>query len=168
MEGFIKIRNELRPNTRVRIRMTVQEKNRHEFNDYLSFWQSRLGDNDYAYGKLLHNWASWLKDYALPVTRDNSSLNLRPCSSLWSSFIVLTDGRVPLCCSDYNAKFQLGDIKSGSIKEIWQGDAFTRARKAHLRGGRNALDICKDCNVWDSSSRVGSCEKEGEKVCVNE
>lgn len=161
IETFIRVRNRLHPNARIRIRMTVQEKNAGEFEQYLTFWRSRLGPKDSAYGKLLHNWGAWLKEHALPSEADGARLNASPCISPWGTMVILSDGRVPLCCLDYNAEMPMGDVTTQTIQEIWQSPPFAGVRESHRLKGRASVKMCVDCNAWDAGAKVDPFHRNG-------
>ncbi len=154
-ENFIKIRDRLGASTRVRIRMTVQDKNVHEVGAFMQYWRKRSGAKDSVYGKLLHNWANWTKDYKLPSGAERSEvLNTSPCISPFGSLVICTDGRAALCCSDYNVSAPMGDFRRSSMQEIWQSAVFAKVRSDHRIRGRQSMPMCVDCNVWDSSAKI--------------
>ena len=62
----------------------------------------------------LHNWAGTLNH--------ESDVNY-PCYRPWLTFTVLWDGRVSLCCADFDGKTILGDLNTQSIA----GDLELRA-----------------------------------------
>jgi len=160
IEEFIAARDCLKAPASVRVRMTVQESNAGEFEDFLKFWSSRLGPRDAAYGKLLHNWAGGLEGYRLTYDpEDRRRLNDSLCLSPWSSLIVLSDGQVPLCCSDYAVRMAMGDAEKDSLREIWRGGPFEEVRRRLLARGRNAVTMCRDCNVWDPLAKVDAASK---------
>ena len=154
LKGFVALRDELGAACRIRIRMAVSERNAHQFEALQAYWSDYLGPGDAVYGKLVHNWGSWQDDYRLPNPVSRETLNGLPCHSPWTSLIVLTDGRVPLCCADYNAETMLGDANTQDLQQIWRGQIAEMVRAGHLREGRNSLEICVDCNIWDSSTQV--------------
>ncbi len=84
----------------------------------------------------LHNWAGTLSRAA-----DGGF----PCYRPWLTFTVLWDGRVALCCADFDGKVVLGDMTSSSIREIWNSDAYRRVRREHLHDGGPA--ICRSCDL---------------------
>lgn len=152
--GFVALRDRLRAPCRVRVRMAVSERNAHQFPALRAFWTAVLGPGDAVYGKLVHNWGSWQRDYRLPNPLPRDALNASPCQSPWTSLIILTDGRVPLCCADFNARAALGDANTQTIEEIWRGHTARLIRAGHLERGRNSLEMCVDCNMWDPSTQV--------------
>ena len=76
---------------------------------------------------------------------------LNHCWKLWHSCVITWDGIVVPCCFDKDALHQLGNLKTHSFKEIWQGEAYGAFRKT-LFNGRDKIDICTNCtegcNVW--------------------
>src|SRR6476661_5195653 len=84
----------------------------------------------------LHNWAGTLNT--------QSDVNY-PCYRPWLTFTVLWDGRVSLCCADFDGKIILGDLNTHSIAEIWNSDAYRAVRRQHLESG--GPDICRSCDL---------------------
>lgn len=151
---FLALRDRMNADCRVRVRMAVSEENASQFPTLKSYWSRFMRSGDSVYGKLVHNWGGWRTDYSLPNPISAEVLNALPCQSPWTSLIVLTDGRVPLCCADYNADVRLGDANSRPIQEIWRNQVVANVRAGHLARGRNSMKMCVDCNMWDSSTQV--------------
>ncbi|MBI4476964.1 MAG: radical SAM protein [Acidobacteria bacterium] len=84
----------------------------------------------------LHNWAGTL--------HQNSDVRF-PCYRPWLTFTVLWDGRVALCCADFDGREILGNARTSSIKEIWNSDAYRRVRREHLESG--GPPICRTCDL---------------------
>jgi hypothetical protein len=84
----------------------------------------------------LHNWAGTL--------HTNSNVRF-PCYRLWLTFTVLWDGRVSLCCADFDGRHVLGDLRTSTIREIWNGPAYVAVRAEHLDSGGPA--ICRSCDL---------------------
>jgi MoaA/NifB/PqqE/SkfB family radical SAM enzyme len=84
----------------------------------------------------LHNWAGTLNT--------ESDVNY-PCYRPWLTFTVLWDGRVSLCCADFDGRTVLGDLHTSSIREIWNGEAYRDVRRQHLESG--GPEICRSCDL---------------------
>jgi len=84
----------------------------------------------------LHNWAGTLNK--------ESDVNY-PCYRPWLTFTVLWDGRVSLCCADFDGKTILGDLNTHSIAEIWNAEPYRDVRRQHLESG--GPDICRACDL---------------------
>ena len=81
----------------------------------------------------LHNWA------------EGVATKFRQCHRLWTSITVLWDGRVSLCCLDYEGDIEMGDVNRQSLKEIINGELYQEVRKNHING--LFLDKCSKCNM---------------------
>ena len=68
-----------------------------------------------------------------------------PCVYLWRQLSIHWDGVVT--CIEMCRKMPLGNIKDKSLKEIWNSKTLVSLRKFHLRGDKNKMSICKNCNV---------------------
>lgn len=155
---FLALREEMGKRVAVRVRMVVQEANAHEFDRFVEDWRPRLGPQDRVLGRFLNWWVTWKQDLAgvpgrlLRADRDAVDLNSLPCLAPFSTLIVLSDGRVPLCCLDYNADTQMGNLLDSGIAEVWRSPAFQAVRLKHLAHGRNAMAFCRDCHIFATGS----------------
>jgi len=84
----------------------------------------------------LHNWAGTLN------TRSDVTY---PCYRLWLTFTVLWDGRVSLCCADFDGRNVLGDLRTSTIAQIWNSPAYRAVRRQHLETG--GPEICRSCDL---------------------
>jgi radical SAM protein with 4Fe4S-binding SPASM domain len=84
----------------------------------------------------LHNWAG-----TLHVRSDVAY----PCYRLWLTFTVLWDGRVSLCCADFDGRHVLGDLRTSTIREVWNSPAYRAVRRQHLESG--GPEICRSCDL---------------------
>ncbi len=84
----------------------------------------------------LHNWAGTL----------NATSNVTyPCYRMWQTFTVLWDGRVSLCCADFDGRHILGDLRTQSIAQVWNSPAYLDVRRQHLESG--GPEICRSCDL---------------------
>lgn len=156
LHKFIKLRNMLSADTSIRVRMTIQKANVHEYYDFVRYWHNYLKPSDSVYGKLIHSWGNWLKRYSLAKNRNKSEINKSPCVSPWNSLVVLSDGKVPLCCEDFRVILLMGDANKKSIKDIWNCQEFNKIRNMHEKYGRASIEMCRNCNIWDPSTKIYS------------
>ena len=80
-----------------------------------------------------------------PLEDDKKSLASFPCVRFWHELVVMSNGRVPLCCADYDGKIILGDFNTQSLGEIWDSDNFKRIRQLHLDSKADKIFFCKKC-----------------------
>lgn len=69
---------------------------------------------------------------------------LNECWRMWSSCVITWDGKIVPCCFDKDAKHQLGDLQTSTLKQIWQNPQYIGFR-TQLLNNRSAIDICQNC-----------------------
>lgn len=82
----------------------------------------------------LHNWAEG------GVVSSYSQ-----CHRLWTSFTVLWDGKVSLCCLDYEGDVIIGDLKEQSLKHVINCEKYKEIRSNHIKG--LFLEKCSNCDM---------------------
>jgi radical SAM protein with 4Fe4S-binding SPASM domain len=55
------------------------------------------------------------------------------CQFPWSSMTVKSNGECVSCVEDFNNEIILGDAKTQSLYEIWNGDRYAQFRHEHYR-----------------------------------
>ncbi len=111
----------------------VRQNNSADEQAFIAHW-SKIADKIHVTD--LHNWAGTLNT--------ESDVNY-PCYRPWLTFTVLWDGRVSLCCADFDGKTILGDLNTHSIADIWNAQPYRDARRQHLESG--GPDICRACDL---------------------
>ena len=134
IETLVRLRKasgKVRPETHPVVRAPEQfESDEHEFIEHWRTIADKVHITD------LHNWAGTLNA--------TSDVNY-PCYRMWQTFTVLWDGRVSLCCADFDGRHILGDLRTSSIAEIWNGPAYLEVRRQHLESG--GPEICRSCDL---------------------
>ncbi len=133
VESLVRIRRELGATRPKLILSFVRQANSVEESAFIARWGAVA---DKIHVTDLHNWAGTLDE------RPGSRF---PCYRPWLTFTVLWDGRVSLCCADFDAKVVLGDVRTETITDVWNGDAFRSVRRAHLDHG--GPTICEGCDL---------------------
>ena len=64
------------------------------------------------------------------------------CSWPWSTLVMLCDGRIVCGCADPYAKRVLGDLRTSSVSDVWQGETIRQLRDDLNTGGST---FCGDC-----------------------
>lgn len=128
----------------VKVNFVVQGENIHEVRSFYNFWRTKV---DYINITFIHDWAGQL-DANINTRAHNGLPNLNPCNTLWKEMIVLHDGRVSLCCNDYEGKVIMGDLRTQDIMDVWLGEKFQNYRKNHIEDKRASLPLCNSCSRY--------------------
>jgi sulfatase maturation enzyme AslB (radical SAM superfamily) len=133
IERLVRLRRELKRTRPKLILSFVRQNNSSDEQAFIEHWR-QIADKIHVTD--LHNWAGTLNQ--------QSDVNY-PCYRPWLTFTALWDGRVSLCCADFDGRTVLGDLRTSSIREIWNCDAYRSVRRQHLESG--GPDICRSCDL---------------------
>jgi MoaA/NifB/PqqE/SkfB family radical SAM enzyme len=133
IERLLRLRTEAGSKRPKLILSFVRQGNSEDEHAFIEHWRKRA---DKIHVTDLHNWAGTL----------NQESDVRyPCYRPWLTFTALWDGRVALCCADFDGTTILGDLRTSTIREIWNSDAYRAVRRAHLESG--GPDVCRSCDL---------------------
>jgi MoaA/NifB/PqqE/SkfB family radical SAM enzyme len=129
---------------RINLTFTIQDGNDNEADKFYRYWKDRCDNVIIAYAR---NWAERLdvSSRNSPHIHNLHRRNYNPCESLWKILYVQVDGRVALCCDDYEGTVILGNLNSSSLADVWMGDKSRAYRKAHFDKRRNMMPLCEKC-----------------------
>lgn len=77
---------------------------------------------------------------------NSTSKLLYPCIAFWGSLTVMSNGKVPQCCMDYDGAYELGDLNGQTITEVWNSQKLQEARNLHFTGKGNEMSFCRHCD----------------------
>jgi len=96
-----------------------------------------------------HNWAKKF-DY-----RPMTPVRLKNCGRIFSGPLqVLVDGRVAVCCFDYEGHTSIGSLEKSSLSEIWQSEAYIKQVTCSNTGKwQNTGYPCSGCDQRNDSKK---------------
>jgi sulfatase maturation enzyme AslB (radical SAM superfamily) len=133
IERLIRLRAESGKRRPKLILSFVRQNNSADEQAFIEHWRS-IADKIHITD--LHNWAGTLNK--------ESDVNY-PCYRPWLTFTVLWDGRVSLCCADFDGRTILGNLNTQTIAEVWNGEMYRQVRREHLESG--GPDVCRACDL---------------------
>jgi MoaA/NifB/PqqE/SkfB family radical SAM enzyme len=66
------------------------------------------------------------------------------CNRMFEQMYILSDGRMVMCCADWEQTGVMGDGATTPLREIWNGDTYRRYRANFLKGDVKGT-ICDGC-----------------------
>jgi len=72
----------------------------------------------------------------------------KPCFLLWTQMVIAWDGRLGLCCEDFNIDYPLGRVGDGTLPDLWNGTYMSQLRGLHEKGEFKAHPMCRVCDTW--------------------
>ena len=110
--------------------------NTYEIDLYIDKWNSIVDGISISE---IHNWGDGFDSSGeRKILRD-------PCRLLWSELNIEWNGRVSLCCNDYDGKLIIGDLRKESIMDIWNGERLGHLRELHKVRNFSSIGICSAC-----------------------
>jgi radical SAM protein with 4Fe4S-binding SPASM domain len=120
------------------LQMLTLHRNRHQRHAFLARWGRTGFPFVRAYVKPLEG-----PDPDLDPSEGSQQSYL--CTYPWRSVVVLWDGRVVPCCHDADARYVLGDLRTQTLEEIWQGPQAQLLRASHRMGAFAPGHLCAGC-----------------------
>ncbi|MFT4578529.1 MAG: radical SAM protein with 4Fe4S-binding SPASM domain [Nitrospinales bacterium] len=146
-------------NIRIKTLKTVEETMEQELFKIISSHDCSVVLNSID-DNIISNWAgkldkeSFVKEYEISTNNKTSythkrfnQTNVAPCTQLWKWMVVYWDGSVVLCCADMFSSTVVGDLKTNSITEVWNGPQLKKYRKQMVSRKRFDVAICQDCDI---------------------
>jgi len=118
------------------ITLTKEERFEH------GFWRSKV---DKFIEKEIHDWSGDVPKITRIAGRKRTGR--KTCLLPWIRMAVLVDGKVVPCCVDYDGKYVVGDLKTDSLKSVWNGGKMNKLRKALLEGRKGDIELCSKCTL---------------------
>lgn len=83
------------------------------------------------------------------IPRFRDAARTAKCREPWrGTLVVLWDGRVSVCCRDWDGEMVVGDANAERLDAIWNGEKMRSIRRAHVKGAFPAL--CAKCGEYEA------------------
>jgi hypothetical protein len=125
----------------VAVEMRVVEENREEVEEFFDRWFPRT---PLVVVRGASDRAGQLPARAIHPARTPERI---PCLHLTESLCLLPDGRAAACENDFRGLLGVGDLRQG-VAAVWEGEAMSRLRDLHARGGWEQVPLCRGCGDW--------------------
>ena len=138
--------------------VTVMPQHGETIEEIRDFWETEVDELEIWKP---HNWV-YGQDY-----REITEKRKRTCGRPHSGPVqILADGKMIVCCYDFDGKMVVGDTNKQSIEEILKGDEFERIRKKHETGDLEGLpcEICDQLNEYKESPLLYSSVDKDRKI----
>lgn len=74
------------------------------------------------------------------------------CPFLFTTMVITDQGLAHLCCVDWKLNYILGDLKKESFSDVWNGKRLRKYQLLHLRGCKDKIDICRNCESLSANN----------------
>ncbi len=117
--------------------------NDHFTQEWINFWKDRA---DLLEVWRPHNWGTTFQ--GAKQYREVQENKLASCGRPFNGPLqIQVDGTVNMCCFDWDGKLTFGDLKTQSLKEIFESPFFKKIQKCHTTGDYKGSGlICENCD----------------------
>ncbi|WP_164997909.1 radical SAM/SPASM domain-containing protein [Methanolobus psychrotolerans] len=131
---FVELRNSMGSgNPKIRMQTVGVPEILKDINKYVGYWSEIVDEIAFIDSKDYKNIKkSLVSDWACPY--------------IWQRMMVTWDGTISVCGFDYSNDFNLGNVKSDSIREAWNGTEMEQIRNLHKKGMAHKVAICDGCS----------------------
>lgn len=105
------------------------------------FWKPWLGARDFIMTIEDISFAGAMRDARQAGRRE-------PCHWLWNYLVILWNGDVVTCASDYDGERVMGNLREQRLLDIWHGHVYRELRQKHAQGRYGEAGICHGCDDW--------------------
>ena len=135
LEMLKTIREKNYKKSKLRIRISgVKINNNQNVEEMNAFYK------EFADEIVLVNYGPWESTYENPINEIE-----KECSELYRRMFVWWDGKVNPCDTDYKSLLSKWNIKTDSVKSIWNSEYFNKLRELHKAKERGKIEPCKRC-----------------------
>lgn len=128
---------------RVRLQIIVMKETESEIRAFKKQWKPFMGKGDSFFIKKLGFY-----DFNRELVCDRKEgLPYRvPCELFpYKNLTIYADGRVGVCCYDWNADVTAGDVRKQDLKEIWHNNETRTFFMAHYNADFSQIPLCDKC-----------------------
>ncbi|PYQ11300.1 MAG: hypothetical protein DMH00_08640 [Acidobacteria bacterium] len=109
----------------------------------VEYWRSRGVNARYT---MLENRGGNIAD-AESMAHHQGMDYFSDCTRLFKQAYIKFNGDLVLCCTDYEAKIILGNVRDKSLYEVWNGEVATEIRRKFLSNRIGEISLCSVCKV---------------------
>lgn len=145
IRNFINIRQGMKSGKpSVNIQFVPQRDNYAQYQEFLRKWTPVIdkGKGDRIEKFYLHNWI-----YGRKYNTDkNGRKRLKSCAIPFYIMQILWNGDVVPCVFDFDGKMSLGQVRTKSVRQVWNNEQYRALRAHHSKRAFNRMPLCLGCD----------------------
>ncbi len=135
IQNMFDIREKYYPDSKTLLRAhAVRENKDFDEKSFLSFWKNITDE------------VTVIESIMRSDTYNNPRIDkTNPCSVCFERMYIWYDGTCNPCDIDYKSYLAMGNLKTHTIAQIWNGNKYDHFRSTHLKGERSSIVPCDRC-----------------------
>lgn len=138
LENFLKIRQARKNTPRVLLNMVLHPEIIDQGPKFVKRWIDRVETVMLAYCRIPPSSKRW----------PNTPNPRQACHLPYQQMVIGQDGRLLMCCEDFDCQHSPGRVPEQKLLDIWQGSFLDKVRKYHQAGKWGAVPLCRTCDSW--------------------
>lgn len=145
--GFIELmQGKIKPVVEVQI--IIMPETEEDIGDFKEYWREKLKGIPHSsqFVKEYNNWGDKVKRKTiLPDFIFKNHVQVS-CRRLSYAMAINHDGIAVACCNDFDNNLLIGDLKSQTLEQVWNGKPMMMLRDAHIKKNLENHPICLNCD----------------------
>lgn len=137
---FIELKKRLNINIFITVSIINMNETSGEIEEFKKYWRPRV---DRVLDVKYNTWIGSVRE-RIEVGRGFNC----PCKMLWDQMVILQDGKVALCCLDYDGRVIIGNMQNESILDVWNGKPHNALRQKQIEHRFDEIPTCRACNQY--------------------
>jgi radical SAM protein with 4Fe4S-binding SPASM domain len=138
--NFTRLRRELDSKTpQVNVEIISMKATEAKLEQFIQYFK-RL-PIDAIFVKRFSHWAGLIERDA----DDGDSTSRVVCPVPWNDLGILWDGTVVPCCTDYNARYPVGNVSNDRLADLWNNDRMKALRRSLASYHYYEIPLCAHC-----------------------
>ena len=148
VEEFLKIKRNMQSKKPfVNLQTIIMKETNSDIENFKKRWS--IEGVDKINLKPLDTWGGQISEINrlnINETKENNRDNKRPhCPNLWYHAYIYWDGSLVSCDRDFDARYDLGNVKDG-VMIVWNGPKMKELRRKHINSDLEDTPVCRNCN----------------------
>ncbi|MFC1506246.1 glycosyltransferase [Thermoproteota archaeon] len=165
LKNLIRLRNELKSETKINLRMVVMKQNENEISEIRDFTK-RLEVDVFTVKTVNPSCGlTSIDEEIIPSnpkyrryrykegTNERIRINTQ-CTRIWHMSNIFSNGDVVPCAYDYDSELKIGNIHEKPFSEIWNSPIYRNLRKK-IYYEKNSIPKCRECTINFELSNSG-------------
>ena len=122
---------------KVRIQTVMLPELEETFDEYKKFWAERVDEVGFL-------------DYKEMKIKKRNIKYPWACPQIWQRMAIWWNGTILPCNHDDDGLLVLGNVRTSTIKEVWNSNKLNNIREMHKKGNAHEIQACDGCYLRDS------------------
>ncbi len=124
------------------VQMVYMPENQGEADLFRKRWKKYKSVDDIRMKKFLYLQGANRYPDAISDVKKSDRLS---CILPWRQLSISWDGKLAICCRDFEYTEEIGSLKDHSIQELWNSENMQSFRKLLSSGEKDKIKTCKNC-----------------------